>query len=226
MRFAIIILSLILNGFSAEASTTYTLAPKAKAVGLLDHPANARLKKIIETAESSFGYTGAVLRVLTPASPRKVYLATTPEAAHIHRAGNLYAIIEREANRVGISPVVLLAIEVHETGWYTSPLWKYAHNPGGIKYRAFPGIKSWRYGRRRDFSAFETAEEGIRAHAYVLAHARYNAARETSDPYGQVNAIGRAGYCQPAGDWAILVRKYVRHFLNEGSLEIALVSMD
>lgn len=108
----------------------------------------------------------------------------------------IFAIVEREATRVGISPVVMYAIEVHESGNYQSKLWHEGFNPGGIEYRSFPGINCWRNPRKRRWACFASAEDGIRAHAYVLANRRYDGARRTDNELMQVEAIGRAGYCE------------------------------
>jgi hypothetical protein len=123
----------------------------------------------------------------------------------------LLDIVEREAAQVGVSPVVMWAIEWHETGGYSSPKWRKLNNPGGIEYRHFDGIPCEKHGR---WAGFSSPEDGIKAHALVLSNRRYDGARRTSDPLQQVEAIGRGGYCEPGYNWTAQVKNHVRKFLN------------
>lgn len=144
--------------------------------------------------------------------PSIVILRDTAVPAFVIPPG-VWDLIRQEAERIGISPVTMLAIQWHETGGYRSPLWRHANNPGGIEFRYFDGIKCWRHNGGR-WAAFETPSDGIRAHARVLGNQRYAAARECSDPCAQVGAIANGGYAEYSPSWTSKVRATVRKFLT------------
>jgi len=172
-----------------------TFVSNALAINALEHKSNMRLKSIL--AKYSW-----LSRSPTPTTP-----APTPAPA---TAGlPLFDTVEKAANSAGINPAVMYAIAWHETGGFRSSLWRRANNPGGIKY-----TRNRRSGRSGIYAAYKTPEEGIRAQATVLLANRYRAARQTSDPYAQVAAIYRAGYCAPGYNWAAQVKRYVRRFLG------------
>lgn len=114
----------------------------------------------------------------------------------------LHAIVYREAPAAGLDPDVVIAIQRHETGNYTSRLWRQCRNPGGIKRRYGP--KAGRY------ATYATPEEGIRAHLKVFAHPRYAPARRALDPFTQIDAISRAGYAEHSRTWPMHVRRHYR----------------
>lgn len=164
-------------------------------VAPMDHPAAARV--------------AAALRRFH-ATTKELYPAVKPAAA-AHRphtcaprspkgAGHLWAAINRAAARARINPYVLLAIQRHETGNYTSRLWRRCNNPGGIR----PG------GR---YATYHSQEAGIDAHGACLAHPRYDRARMTGDPMGQIDAISRAGYAEHSPAWPMHVRRHYRAVL-------------
>lgn len=128
--------------------------------------------------------------------------------------GKMFELVANEAEKVGVCPVTMYSMEVHESANYRSKLWREGFNPAGIEYRNFPGINCWRNPRNSRWAAFGSAEDGIRAHAYVLSNRRYDGARATSDPYAQVDAIGRAGYCEKfcRAGWLSGIKSNIRRF--------------
>jgi hypothetical protein len=179
------------------------------AVKSLEHPANARLKKVIAQYSLFGAPMSAPIAVQCPKTSRSVPYAPKALARrtkHIDQVcvvGDMpyYTIVEREAAVVGVDPVVMYAIAWHETGGWRSKLWRTRRNPGGL---GGPG----------HFRSYASEEDGIRAHAACLAKTRYDAARHTSDPYAQVAAIYAGGYCEPGYNWTAQVKRYVTRFLG------------
>lgn len=182
---------------------------------LYQHESNSRLTSILAKYPK---YSEKILQA--PAKPAPIPAPVIkapiqrlrvegPIVPKVPKKGLLGAI-HRAANFCRIHPIVLLAIQVHESGAYRSPLWKRAFNPGGIKFTR--RVKCYKTGA---YAGFNSAEEGIMAHAAILNHPRYNRARETDDPYEQIRAIGDAGYCRPRGNWDSYVKKYYRKFSNQ-----------
>lgn len=186
----------------------------------LEHPRNARLKSLVQNYKSHMNPAPVW------AAARQVVKSALAPVQAPAGAQPIYTIVEREARRIGIDPVVMYAIQVHETGNYRSPKWKRWRNPGGIEYRerfVEEGIRCEKHGR---WAGFATAEDGIRAHAIVLSNHRYNGARRTSDPIRQVEAIGRGGYCEPGYNWTGQVKAYVRRFLCRRQKSTTVVAID
>ncbi len=129
-------------------------------------------------------------------------------------SGSLSDAFVQASTKCGVFPTVLQAIVQHETGNYSSSLWQTANNPGGLKYQpsAFYGM-SWGYVLANDdspgekFGRFPTQGEGVCALGRFLSQSRYNAARTTTSPQGQINAIAAAGYATdptwPRQVWAM-----------------------
>lgn len=114
-----------------------------------------------------------------------------------------------------VSPYTAYAIAVHETGNFRSRLWRTANNPGGIKYWSFKRRGSGMdFGKCGAYASFRTPEEGIQAHAMVLASSRYRAAHGTSDPVAQVVAIGNGGYAEYSPSWTTQVCRYVTRLIG------------
>lgn len=170
------------------------------------HPLNARLAKVVQacfTVQPVFKKPAPVLKNVVP-----------------HHS--LMAEIEKNASRIGISPMTMLAIEWHESGAYRSRLWRTANNPGGIEYRHFNSVTCTKHGR---WACFATPEDGIKAHAEVLSHPRYAAARRTSDPFAQVHLILEAGYCEPGYSWESGVRIQLRRIMKNQIPAVALAQL-
>ena len=179
---------------------------------VIEHESNSRLKAIVSKYPK---YSEKILAA--PAKPVKSVpvqkgpikrLESSRVVPKVRRG--LLGLIDKAARFCGIRPEVLLAIQVHESAAYRSSLWKRAFNPGGIKYTH--RVKCYKTGA---YAGFNSAEEGIMAHAAILNHPRYDRARSTNDPYEQIRAIGDAGYCRPRGSWDSYVKKYYRKFSQQ-----------
>lgn len=126
-------------------------------------------------------------------------------------------LIDLEPELGGIHASVMLAIEVHETGAFTSKLWREANNPGGIRFNA--KMHQAKYvqndGSEKNvaFARFATWQDGIRGHARVLEASRYDAARAAEDPYVQVDRIKAAGYATDP-NWPRLVKAHLTKIMN------------
>lgn len=178
------------------------------------HPSNARLaqivanNKIMNAAAPNYSANNRVAPIQVAdsqphAQNREVRRSCSPPVPD--NFTEIYKLVEKEAPKTGISPVVIFSIMWHETGGFRSRLWRSCHNPGGIKYRCG-------YRRSGAYSSFDSPEDGIRAETLVLCHGRYDAARGTDDLTRQVNAISAAGYAEHSREWPILVKKYVKRF--------------
>lgn len=114
-------------------------------------------------------------------------------------------MVSQWAAAYGIDPAVLLAIEIWETGWYTSDAWRDRRNPGGMKTAPsqFRGILTTdRDPEHPTYLRFETWQEGIQGHALFLGRGkRYEAIHGTTDPVKQIEAIGAAGYAEGSPSW-------------------------
>lgn len=174
----------------------------------LDNPASLRIRSYIakyKTSKSMFIDIKPVDKVKKISVPPRtpVSIIDLPEVVS---KNSIFSIIEKEAPVAGIHPLVIYAIQQHETGCYRSSLWRRAKNPGGIKYRRF----DFPTGRAGVYSSFNSIEDGIKAHILVLANSRYSAARKTNDLEQQVVAIARGGYAEYSPSWTSQVRKRVR----------------
>lgn len=178
---------------------------------LFRHPANARLAKIL--AENNLTNINApVEKTPVGAVPQKNVCLRKPDKFVAATEPAYFAIYEKEAKVAGIDPVVLYAIAWHETGGFKSPLWVNGNNPGGLEYHQYNGMKTSRWGKSGRYCVFESKEDGIRAHALVLSKPLYHRARETNDPFRQVEYISDAGYAEHNQGWLTGVKKFVARF--------------
>lgn len=110
----------------------------------------------------------------------------------------------------GVDPAVLLAIEIWETGWFTSDAWRFRRNPGGMKTAPsqFQGvIVTDRDYDHPTYLRFKTWQDGIKGHALFLGKgARYAKIHETTDPREQLDAISLAGYAEGSNSWLLGVK--------------------
>lgn len=214
----------MLNTLIRDLLIVIILASTAHANPLWDHPSNAHFK-----ARLALLKTLPDLKVVAPANPgvrampallekiqipERIRHQARPEPAPCVIAVDTpgpWDLVAKEAEKVGVNPVVMYAIQWHETGGYRSSKWRRWNNPGGIEYRHFEGISCVKHGR---WAGFASPEEGIKAHAYVLANPRYDGARRTADPLRQVDAFYRGGYCEPGYNWTAQVKNFVRRFLG------------
>ena len=181
-----------------------------------EHPSNRSLKAKVENCclvykGSSSTKQSTNFKVREGTVP--VYFPKVISAPPVNIPISRWVWINQAATEANVSPIVVLAIEWHESAGYRSNLWKKANNPGGIEYRSRRGgLRCW---WRKRFAFFRTKEEGIKVHGEVLSHPRYAAARKTKDPIAQVEAIGRAGYAEYSKDWMRCVKRYVREFMAD-----------
>jgi hypothetical protein len=114
-----------------------------------------------------------------------------------------------------IDPIVMAAIQVHETGWYTSRLWREANNPGGMKYS--PTTQRIGATQDGDFAAWPSWVDGVIAHAKFFAQSRYDGIRKTKDRRAQVLAIHEAGYAELSQEWLSIVNTLVDKIASSSS---------
>lgn len=166
------------------------------------------------------GTPGASTNTVPPITvPTPAPAPTEPMPAFIR--GKLdplvWAEICRVAPSVGVEPATLAAVQVWESGWYTSNLFRMGWNVGGIKYRPdLPALghtlppyvseEGYMYATFTDWKA------GIAAHARFLAQGRYDAIRRTDDPVAEVRAIHDAGYAEKDLEWLEGVTKLAKKF--------------
>lgn len=127
----------------------------------------------------------------------------------------LWTVVDAFAAESGISPDLLLAIEVLETGWFTSDAWIGRRNPGGMKNapKTFEllGIVTDRDAEHPTYLRFASWQEGIRGHAVFIGRGeRYKAIHETKDLDAQIDAIGAAGYAEGSPSWLAGVKAKLR----------------
>lgn len=200
-------------GPQAAGKVSASLVFSQDKAALRSHPANRRLAAVLERYRSPAFPLVTVLpvrplvqaqeiapRVTRSARVRRVECEAIPSSGPCRPPEGLAALIEREARRIGVDPVVMLAIQWHETGGYRSRLWRRRRNPGGI-------------GGLGNYRTYQTPEEGVQGHAVCLGKPRYDRARRTSDPYEQVDAIGAGGYAEYSKSWNRQVKAYVRKIL-------------
>lgn len=189
-------------------------------LGAIDRPINSRIKAAMDhyRSEQHAPYIKVCSSVIASAPVHAALPArgTRYHVVHmrVEEPTDIYLVVEREARRVGVAPEAMYAIEVHETGNFRSPKWCRWRNPGGIEYRKTfdeEGIPCEKHGR---WAGFSSVEDGIRAHAMVLAHHRYAKARQSPDPYRQVEGFGQAGYCEPGYNWTAQVKAHLRRLFG------------
>lgn len=180
------------------------------------HPSNAHLSAIL-ARNNLTNQAAPVEQFVAPcAAPgiAPVIAKVTPVqkvSAVVTEYAGIFRLVEKEAKRIGISPYAMMAIEIHETGYYRSSKWCNLNNPGGIEYRHFETVNCRRAGR---WAAFDSPEDGIKAHAEVLSKPRYRAASGTNDPYQQVSCFAAGGYCEPGYNWAPQVKRHLSKLLG------------
>lgn len=118
----------------------------------------------------------------------------------------IWRAAEEEAPKRGVRPETLVAIQVWESDWYTSKLFKVAHNVGGIKYRPeLPSLgHKWGSYEAKDgnvYASWPNWRAGVAGHAQFLAQRRYDRVRQTEDVRAEVRAIHDAGYAEHSLDW-------------------------
>lgn len=187
-----------------------------------EHPANAGLKARLARAKCWVPPNPGVRLVpAMPVAPAKRPMGVPCRGIPFPGRSSVrvpvpFSVIRQEAYRIGIDPVVVVAIQVHESANYRSKLWNEGFNPGGIEFSNRFSVPCWRNPRRRRFAAFRSALDGIKAHIQVLAHRRYDRARKTTDAYQQVDALYRGGYCEPGYSWSPQVKAHVRRLRARG----------
>ena len=92
-----------------------------------------------------------------------------------------------------IDPVMLYAIARHETGNFTSRLFKEDNNPGGIK--DFDSASGW--------ASYDSEFEGIMEMARLIRRGYYNYGLDTPEEIG-------AKYCPDGTDWAGAIRRLMK----------------
>lgn len=129
----------------------------------------------------------------------------------------VWAQIQKVAPTVGVQPATLAAVQVHETGWYTSELFNDGDNVGGIKdtpySRGLPGYDG--PSESGVYATFVDWRAGIAAHARFLAQTRYDKIRTTNDPVAEVQAIHDAGYAEHDQAWLDGVTKLAKKFAGQ-----------
>lgn len=148
------------------------------------------------------------VEVMEPAPARPVEVPTGPvEWAEGRVPAAAWAAIDLAAQVCGLTPEVLAAIEVHETGWFGSPLFKTGNNPGGMKWypKLFSGfgfsVTKYVAKDGLEYTSFGSWQEGISAHGYFLTQTRYDGVRQTIDPIEEIRVISEAGYAEGSPDW-------------------------
>lgn len=184
---------------------------------LWQHPANARLASIV-ARNNLTNQNAPVIQFVAPVVPGAAAVTTkgTPVqsvSAVPSQFEKIYKLVEPEARRIGISPLTMMAIEIHESGAYRSPLWRHANNPGGIEFRHFETVNCRRHNGGR-WAEFDSPADGIRAHAEVLSKPRYRGATNTPNPYEQVSFIAAGGYCEPGYNWSPQVKRHLSKLLG------------
>lgn len=196
---------------------------------MLQHPANVRLAAIL-SRNNLTNQNAPVVQYVAPSAAPVIYpslmgseCGAAPVIAKVTPVQKvsavpsqyeaIYKLVEKEAHRIGISPLTMMAIEIHESGAYRSPLWRNANNPGGIEFRHFETVNCRRHNGGR-WAEFETPADGIKAHAEVLSKPRYHGATGTNDPYEQVSFIARGGYCEPGYNWTPQVKRHLSKLMG------------
>lgn len=124
--------------------------------------------------------------------------------------GEIIDEVVKQATRYGVDPGVLFAIEVHETGWYTSETWAQRRNPGGMKNapKSFTTeqVATTRDPKKPTYLVFSSWREGIRGHAVFLGLGdRYDTAMRQTTPSAMIQAIFEAGYAEDP-EWPLAIK--------------------
>jgi hypothetical protein len=144
-----------------------------------------------------------------------------PIAAPTFAKGRLDPLVWQEIQKVaptrGVQPETLAAVQVWESAWYTSMLFREGQNVGGIKdteyARRLPGyVGVYTAADGNKYAMFASWQQGITAHADFLTQKRYDAIRNTDDPIAEVRAIHDAGYAEHERAWLEGVTKLARKF--------------
>ena len=133
----------------------------------------------------------------------------------------IWEAANEEAPKVGLRPVTLVAIQVWESAWYTSKLFRAAWNVGGVKYRPdLPALgHTHGYYQATDgnkYAVWPSWRDGIAGHAQFLRQRRYDAVRQTEDAASEVRAIHDAGYAEYSQEWLSGITGLVNKFQKEG----------
>ena len=133
-----------------------------------------------------------------------------PGSAPTFRSGQVptevWILADEVAPTVGLTAEVLVAIEVWETAWYTSRLWRQGLNPGGMKDNPALDRLGFTYGtyEAADGNVYETFPDwktGVRSHAAFFSQKRYDGVRSATKPAGKLLAIHEAGYAEHSQEW-------------------------
>lgn len=156
--------------------------------------------------------------VLTPTSSPAVSGAPAFRTGYVDPL--VWRAAEEEAPKVGVQPETLVAIQVWESAWYLSPLFKTANNVGGVKYRPDLEILGHVHGSytAKDgnvYAKWPDWRAGIAGHAQFLAQRRYDGIRQTDDVTAEVRAIHEAGYAEMSQEWLAGVTALATRFWKE-----------
>ena len=132
---------------------------------------------------------------VVPSKPPTPIAGPVPVGSDRVIPDGVWAAVDLYAPQEQVNPDVLLAIEVWETGWFTSDAWKDRRNPGGMKNPpasfATHGLVTDRDPEHPTYMRFSSWSEGIRGHAVFLGKGpRYAGIHQTTDPDRQIEAIG------------------------------------
>lgn len=152
---------------------------------------------------------------VVPSKPPTPIAGPVPVGSDRVIPDGVWAAVDLYAPQEQVNPDVLLAIEVWETGWFTSDAWKDRRNPGGMKNPpasfATHGLVTDRDPEHPTYMRFSSWSEGIRGHAVFLGKGpRYAGIHQTTDPDRQIEAIGAAGYAEGSDSWLVGVKAKYR----------------
>lgn len=210
------------------------MASLSERVAALQAEANRVVRELAQLLEQVRGVAGAAdaLNAALDNQPPTVLVdpkapdgsTYVPLGTPVFRQGHIdpivWRVIEAEAPRAGVEPETLAAIQVWESNWYTSPLFRAAWNVGGVKYRPDIELLKHEHGSytAKDgnvYAAWPDWQAGIAGHALFLTQKRYDGIRKTDDPVAELEAIHQAGYAELSEDWRAGTKALAERFLKE-----------